>query len=289
MAKANSNSITERAMLVNLNIQQWVGAKHDKKISKEVARNHGADESMGRYQKRLVGKDALERIRQIAGAARQEHYKRTLPWTDGGTRILSSKGYFEYSQAMREFQSQWEPAVADFLAQYPQLIEQAKQKLNGLFNADDYPSPRSMREKFAINFNVLPMPTAQDFRVELGDAETARIKAEIEQAVNESLQTAMGDVWNRIREVVAHMHERLTAYNDSRMSFFLNTLVSNISDLLEILPSLNITQDADLSAIAQKMTALTEHTPEQLRENDGVRQETIAKAAEILKEMEDFV
>ena len=284
-----ANSITERAMLVNLNIQQWVGSKHDRKISAEVAKNHNSDESMGRYQKRLIGKEALARIQQIAGAARQEHYNRTLPWTDGGTRILSSEGYFEYAAKMREYQRQYGPAVADFLAQYPQLIEQARQRLNGLFNADDYPDLSSMRQKFAINFNVLPMPTASDFRVELGDTETARIREEIEQSVNSALQSAMSDVWNRIREVVAHMHERLTAYNDSHMSFFLNTLVSNISDLIEMLPSLNITQDTSVSQMAEKMGELCKYSPEQLRENDGARQETIAAASAILKEMEDFV
>jgi hypothetical protein len=195
MKNTEQNSITTRAMLVSLNIQQWMGAKHDKKVSQEVATAHQSDVSMGRFHKLLVAKECLEKLRGITSAARHEHYNRTLPWQDGGSRILSSKGYFDYAEKMREYSAQWDAAVAEFIAEYPNMVQDAKRRLNGLFKDQDYPTVQRMRRKFSFAFNVPPMPTAQDFRVQLGDEETARVRSEIEQSVNESICAAMADVW----------------------------------------------------------------------------------------------
>jgi Protein of unknown function (DUF3150) len=288
-----NQSITKRAMLVSLNIQQWTGAKHDRKVSQEVAIAHNSDVSMGRYRKLLVAKESLERLRQLTSTARQEHYKRTLPWSDGGTRILSSEAYFEYAEKMRELGREWEPAVDEFLAQYPQVIAEARGRLNGLFNEEDYPTPANMRRKFSFTFSVLPMPTAKDFRVELGDAETKRVRAEIEESVNESLRVAMNDVWERLRDVVSRMVERLRAYSMTEKGVsnpFRDSLVTNIRELLDVLPSLNITQDANLTEVAQKIGAeLCRYDADTLREDTSARERTADAAEAILKQMEAFI
>lgn len=291
--QSKTGSITERAMLVSLNIQQWMGAKHDKKISQEVARTHQSDVSMGRYQKLLVAKESLETMRKITSAARHEHYNRTLPWCDGGTRILSSVGYFDYAQKMREYQLEWDTAVAAFVAQYPQCVEDARLRLNGLFNESDYPNPSRMRGKFSFGFNVLPMPVAQDFRVQLGDVETARVRSEIEQSFNESLRVAMADVWERVHEVVARMAERLRAYavtNDGVANPFRDSIVTNIRELLEMLPALNITEDQKLTQFATRIGAeLCKYDADELRENDGARESTAKAAEAILDQMAEYV
>lgn len=288
-----TNSITERAMLVSLNIQQWMGAKHDKKVSQEVAKTHNSDASMGRYRKMLVAKESLERLRQITSAARHEHYNRTLPWCDGGTRILSSTGYFDYAAKMREYQLEWDAAVAVFVDQYPTFVEAARARLNGLFNESDYPNPSKMLRKFSFAFNVLPMPVAEDFRVELGDIETARVRSEIEQSFNESLRVAMADVWERVHEVVARMAERLRSYSISKDGVanpFRDSIVTNIRELLEMLPSLNITEDPKLEQFAMRISAeLCKYDADELRENDGARERTAKAAEAILEQMGDFV
>jgi hypothetical protein len=294
MTKTKQNSITTRAMLVSLNIQQWMGSKHDKKVSQEVAQAHQSDVSMGRFQKLLVAKEALEKLRGITSAARHEHYNRTLPWQDGGSRILSSKGYFDYAEKMREYSAQWDAAVTDFIAEYPNMVQDAKRRLNGLFKDEDYPTVQRMRRKFSFAFNVLPMPTAKDFRVELGDEETARVRSEIEQSVNESIRAAMADVWARLHEVVTRMQERLSAYSvaqDGTVSHaFRDSVVGNIRELLDTLPTLNITEDENLKQLAQRVEQeLCAHTPDELRESETARKQTAQAAEQILTSMEAYL
>ena len=42
--------ITERAMLAAIHISIWTAVKHDRKVSHEVASQHGAPVSAGRYK-----------------------------------------------------------------------------------------------------------------------------------------------------------------------------------------------------------------------------------------------
>jgi hypothetical protein len=286
--------ITSKAMLVNLCISQWTAQKHDKKITREVADTHGNREDMGRYQKSLVAKDALEEIKRLASAARVAHYKRTLPWRDGGDRILSSAGYFQYTQEMREYQTKWDDAVNKFVANYGQYVTDARTSLNGLFNADDYPSDAEIRAKFGLTFDLVPMPTSEDFRVDLGTEETTRIKTQIENDSRAMLDRAMKNVWERLSDVVSHAASRLKAYEQSPegkvKNPFRDSLVSNITELLDLLPSLNLTDDTNITQFAANIRAsLTQYTPDQLRESEIVRASVVASADEIMIKMGQFL
>ena len=52
--------ITERAMLAAIHISVWTAIKHDRKVSREVAEQHGAYAGAGRYNKQLLREDLLE-------------------------------------------------------------------------------------------------------------------------------------------------------------------------------------------------------------------------------------
>jgi hypothetical protein len=59
--------ITERAMLAAVHVSVWTAVKHDKKVSHEVAKSHGASTGAGRYNKQLLmGAEKLEEIRTLA-------------------------------------------------------------------------------------------------------------------------------------------------------------------------------------------------------------------------------
>ncbi len=132
--------ITERAMLAAVHISIWTAVKHDRKVSRQVADEHGAPETAGRYNKKLLsGAARLDDLRSLAAQIRQSFYKITLPWSDEGYRLLPAHFYFDWTQQMREFEAIFERKVEDFLALYPSYIEQVRPELNGLFREEDYP------------------------------------------------------------------------------------------------------------------------------------------------------
>ena len=68
--------ITERAMLAAIHISIWTAVKHDRKVSHEVASQHGAPVSAGRYNKQLLrGAGRLDDLRTLAGQIRQHFYQ----------------------------------------------------------------------------------------------------------------------------------------------------------------------------------------------------------------------
>ena len=290
----NTHRINESAMLVSLNISQWRAYKSDKKITAEVAVSHGSDASMGKYRKSLLAREALAAIQKIAGAARDDHYTLTLPWADEGRRILSNAGYWKYNDTMgKHRQSFWNEVNNVFRPNYQAHVDNARVLLNGLFNENEYPSESAVVARFGFVISVNPIPDAVDFRVDLGDVETARIKSEMETSVQATIETAVKDVWARLSKVVGHMSERLHGYSVSDTGVsgaFRDSLVQNIIDLLDIVPALNITDDQTLVQFAARIRSeLTAYSPEELRDNESLRTDTARRADEILSKMAGYL
>src|SRR5664280_2441813 len=202
--------ITERAMLAAVHISIWTAVKHDRRISRDVANQHGAHQGAGRYNKQLLrGAEKLDELRTLAGHVRQYFYKITLPWSDEGFRLLPSNLYFDLTARMRQFEASFEQGVDSVLRVYPQYIEQVRPELNGLFREEDYPGAEKLRTKFGVKLEILPIPSGADFRVQMSAEEQARVSREIDASVRESLTRGTEDLWRRVREAVAHIVERL--------------------------------------------------------------------------------
>lgn len=276
--------ITERAMLSAVHISIWTAVKHDRKISRDVANQHGAYQGAGRFNKQLLhGAERLDDLRTLAGQIRQYFYKVTLPWSDEGFRLLPSKFYFDLTARMRQFESSFEQGVESFLAVYPQYIAQVRPELNGLFREEDYPSVEKLRTKFGVKLEILPIPSGADFRVEMSAEEQARVAREIDANVRQSLVRGTEDLWTRLREVVSHMVDRL----NEPESRFHATLVTNVADLVELLPRLNVVGDPDLNRVAEQVRQrLCNHSAQELKKHDQLRVATASDAAEIVSEMD---
>jgi hypothetical protein len=259
--------ITERAMLAAVHISIWTAVKHDRKVSRDVADQHGAHQGAGRYNKQLLrGADKLDELRTLAGQIRQHFYKITLPWSDEGFRLLPANFYFDLMARMREFEAGFEQGVESFLRVYPQYIEQVRPELNGLFREEDYPATEKLRTKFGVKLEVLPIPSGADFRV--------------------SLMRGTEDLWRRLHEVVAHMVDRL----NEPESRFHGSLVTNVLDLVEILPRLNVNGDADLNRFAEQVKErLCNYSAQDLKRHDLLRVTAAADAVNIVAEMDGLL
>ena len=286
-----TQTIADRAMLVSVNLSLFNAVRTDAKVTKEVADAHNTSTDAGQYKKNLLAKEALEPIKKLAGEIRTEHYRRTLPWGDDGSRILTGAGYWDYADWMRQREADWTPLVDAFLTAWPDYVDDARQRLNGLFNPADYPEVRELRRRFSFRWTVRPVPTAGDFRVELGAAEVDAIRQQITDGLNATVQAAMVDVWNRIKTVVSAMAERLRAYDPAKPGAapFRDSIVGNIRELLEVLPSLNLTNDPNVSRFADEMRALCAVDAQALRDNMFTREDVAARAEAMLDQMRQFV
>ena len=280
-----SANLSEKAMLAKLSISKWSARKHDKGVSAEVARTHGTAQDRGRYNKVLVAQEALKAIQQAESTARTFHYTQTLPWKDDGARILPSLNYLTYTAEIRRLKAEFEAAVNDFLYSYLDLVGQARLDLNGLFNHEDYPTADRIGRKFSFEVEIDPLPTAADFRVNLQGDEVGRIQAEIEGRLKAAQNTAMSDLFTRLYEVVKHAAEKLT----DKTAIFRDSLITNIQDLVDLLPRLNLTDDPQLEALRLDVSnKLLGYEPDTLRKDQFARMETAQAAQDILGAMAGY-
>ncbi len=275
--------ITERAMLASVHISIWTAMKHDRTVSRDVASKHGAHADAGRYNKQLLrGAEKLDALRTLAGQIRQGFYKVTLPWSDEGYRLLPAHFFLELTAQMREYERSFSEGVEAFLNVYPSYIEQVRPELNGLFRTEDYPTVEQLRTKFGLELEVLPIPTGTDFRVTLSSEEQARVAREIDENVRASLRTGTADLWARLRAVVSHMVDKL----GDPESRYHASLVTNVAELVRLLPDLNVAGDAELNRLAAEVeNRLCYFSAKEIKQDEGLRGAMAGTASRLLDEM----
>ena len=277
--------ISDKAMLVRLSISQWTARRLDVQATREVIQNYQAKPDAGRFNKLLVDVCAVKRYQKAANEARVFHYANTLPWGNDDSRILPAANYSAYSSKMREFRAAFDAAVDEFIGDYPGLISQAERDLNGLFRAADYPTAAALRFKFGFDYSVFPIPDSDDFRVSLADDEVERIRAEIQGRAESSVNDAMADCWARLYAAVKHMADKLREPE----AIFRDSLIGNIGELCDVLPRLNLTGDAKLTAVLDEArAALVPLSPDKLRKFEVERKSAALAADGILAKMAGY-
>lgn len=279
------SQVHSRVMLVELRVSQWSARKIDKKAADQVAQQNNLDSRTGTYYKSLIEGAALEDIKRLVTKARTAHWRRTLPWSDAGPRVLSNLAYIDYMQEMANYGLQFDKLVGTFIAEYPLLRQEASRLLGGLFNDDDYPDLQRVADKFSFSTNVMPLPMGDDFRCDIGVDEVQRIRQEIEATTTASVQSAVRDAYERVSKVVEAYIDRLAGTE----TIFRDSLVENARDLAEVLPALNVTNDPRLAAIASTLKdKLCAHDPDVLRHNQTTRREAFDAAMGINKDLLNF-
>jgi hypothetical protein len=298
MLKTNTGlRLDERALLVKLTISNWTASKTDKEVTDIVIDDNNAQSGAGRFTKRLFGKAALRNISQAVGAARVAHRTLTLPWEDNGNRIITTEGYQHYSKTMRHYRGVMEENVRAFIDDYDGYIGQAREELGKMFRRDDYPTAEEAKRKFHFDVEPSPIPTSADFRAKVSDKEAAYIAKDIERRQKQRLDAAMKDVWKRIADVTEKMATRLSEYKGPTRGYavesgpsFKSSLVTNIVELADVLPTLNINNDPELTRLHKRMVEeLTQYDADELKFDEKKRARTAKAARQIYSKVSKFL
>lgn len=276
-----SEKITEKAILATLNMGQYTGKKQDKKAERSVESTFNAHDA-GTYRKATIAQESLRGVSTLANEIRTYFYTHTLPWTDEGKRLKGMTDYLEFTSQLRQYEALFNQKADEFTANYPDLIEEARNRLNGLFNPKDYPTPEAIREKFYFDVHFDPIPEEGDIRVNIQQDELDKLNADLETRKATAIAQAMKDPYIRLHDAIRHAQERLS----DPKAIFRDSLIDNIVDLLKILPTLNVTDDPTLEALRKEASErLTKYNPDTLREYQTARTEIADNASDLLRKM----
>lgn len=283
----SQTGLMTKAVLANVSIGTWSGRKYDNEATQAVADKFEADKNWGRSNKLLVEHNAILNLQRMGSRARQTHYMYTLPWSDVGSRLLPTKAYTVYVEAINKHSDEFWEAVDKFCTAYPDLKEMRRVALGSLWKADDYPTIEQLRTKFHfdINFSFLPDPNS-DIRLNLNEIEIDKVRANLADNLKKVEDKSINDLWLRMRKVVDRIVGRL---GDSD-KIFKNSTFENIDDLEKIVDLLNVTDNPDVSGTMQEIKdQLTEYDPDTIRKDEFVRKSVHKRAQDILDKISAFV
>lgn len=277
----NLNSV---ALLCEFSASVWTARKLDKKKSDEVVTGAGAkSRSAARVNKNLLaGRPELEEIAALVTAARTFVYENTLPWSNSGQRLIMTSRMVPFDKRVRDYVDEFDEKVGAFVDIYPSLITAQAMALGDMFDRNEYPTADTIRSKFQMSCEYLPVPSAGDIRVDIGNQAQDELRERLEHMTKTRIDAAVGEMQTKLTEHLQRMADRLqTDKNKDGEEVprrFTETLVSGAFELCDMIRDYNITGDANLMHARKALeNALSGVTVLTLRE-DSAKREDIRKA-----------
>lgn len=281
-----NTDINTRALLVSLSISSYNPQRLDRTVTAEVTSAKNASKDAGAYKKQLIPKAVIDPVLKAANAVYLDHKRLTSPWEDGGTRLLSIDMFEKYSDVIAGGIRLFEVEVAKFLRHYEDIRATAPARMGLTFDARDYPPLEKVRDRFGIKTEWTPLPNGSDFRVHLQDGDLAELAASVDSRVNSAVEAARTDLHDRLKDRLSCVSERLADPN----KVFRDSLIDNLKDLCQLLPSMCLTRDPDLiRAVDSAVLNIVKFEPQELRDDLDKRASAKAAADSILRSMGGFI
>jgi hypothetical protein len=281
-------SISNAAMLVELNISVWTANKIDKDASRKVADDNRASADAGQFRKNLMaGSHLRKEIADYAAGCRLWHNTRTMPWADRGPRLLPTSLFFDYKTEANARRAYFMDKREQFGREYPNLQRTAQNYLGDLYDPQDYPSLEEVMAKFDYRLVFSPVPDAGDFRLDLPAQELDMMREQYEAQANERVEAAMKEQWGKLHDMVSRMSDKLVEPEDEDKRRWHDTFLTNAQEMCAMLTHLNVTKDPSLeSARRQLERAIAGVEIDHIKEDITVREDVKGKLDAILKQYE---
>lgn len=277
--------LSRSCVLVTLTFRQWTGRKKDKSVTDQVIKDNNAQsKKAGSFNKYLLADcKELEAIGKFVSATRKRHLELTLPWQDGGARLLPVAQLTTYQKWADEIEQEFTNLVKNFLNKYTVLVGGAAFAIGDMFDRNEYPDVDELKHKFSMELVYDPVPMQGDFRVDI-DTETKNdLVAQHEIKVRDRIAEATQDMFSRTKDLLGRMVDRLAVGEDGKRNVFRDSMLESAQELVDQLHALNPTGNPDLEAIRQRLDAtINGIDSDMLRKVDVIREGTRTRLVELL-------
>lgn len=308
----NMDAVTANLLEVTLVVKSWGGVKRDPKLERQIRETAGARRQIGHFDKYVISKAAIAKIKTIDGAWRNRFYALTLPWSDT-SRVITIGQFEKFCEEMRELGAEREQAVNQFCDNYPKHIEEAKRDLNGEFNPVDYPPIEEVRARFVAEVDYFAVRRgthlknsnlARHFQDVLDDR-----TQEIEDKVSAQLVDALSNLKERVTSKLKHFSDRMHTYGEApnpafgkkqraketiTVGKFKTDTIEGLRDMVEVVAGLNIYDSPVVNEVLVDIkkylvgTGSAENYTQKLRDDAQLRAKVAKKTDAILEKMAAF-
>jgi hypothetical protein len=114
----------------------------------------------------------------------------------------------------------------------------------------------------------------------------------VAESIKASLRVGTRELWQRWYKVVSHMSARMTEYNaaqDGSKPRLYDSMITNIVEIVDVLPKLNIAGDTELDRMASEIRKALVVDPKELRKSETMRSDAAKAAADIVQQMAAYM
>lgn len=243
---------TQSAVIVRVRWSFMEGRMTNKQASVDLAKLKDADADSITTSQRIIKPEMLRPLRQIRSATNKYIKANTHPWDDNGGRLLPSKKVTEYLSFMAIQKEKFESAKRDLRGLYDLIIDDAKNRLNGMFDPKTFPTMEEWLDKYDVR---LEMETISDSDARLDNVDSKvmqEIQSQVEQNVSNRLKEANRNNYIRIIESLEKLVGRLQAMESGEAERFRTSTYDTVVEILDTAEGLNFADDKVLEKLIKQ-------------------------------------
>lgn len=287
-----NDALAANYMLVDLQLKSWGSKKTDRAVSQETIASKGATPSSGRFVKNLLANADQEFLEVVhyQNQIRALVYSRTLPFsanTDGakrGERLVSATKTFELMKEVNGIKHEHDKAVTRLQAVWDQRVAEARTNLGQMAtDIGDYPTAAELPDKFAVSFDLRPVPAMADFS-------RVAVPSELSEALGNRLAeqnaiqagVALDDLKERLLAELQRMAKQLSKTAAGEKTRLYDSLVTNVQDLVGLARTMNVHNNPGLAKLADDIEVQLLRNPVETYRNHPEQAAVVAAAADSL-------
>ena len=228
----------------------------------------------------VLDKTVTKIVGKIASAARTWLNHNAAVYDDTGWRMIRNSQFEKIRTQLEAYKLEFMEAVNEnIISKYDALREQAVYDLGGRFDMIGFPSKDELASRYTFEVKTQMVTDPDDVRCSHLPQSTID---EIKGGNNAVAVNNQKKILDLLKHIAKHIKETLSDPDKK----FKNSLITNIHDAIDVVPSLNFTNDPTITQMAARLKKdLSGFSPDDLRKDPEVRKEAAAKAGTMLDDL----
>jgi hypothetical protein len=273
--------------------------RFDKQASLESDRAHNAQAGTGRtFPSRMAGcEHRCKEVSDLGKLAQNKLKEMTTAWGEN-QRLLSNAMINGWLEEFMPIKKEFDAKLAQLVADAPQLIATARAN-KGSYNVEP-PTEEEIRNAYALEFTMSQIPNSDTFAATGVTKEVQEeMRRQFEAGIEAAHTNAVNDALTRVAEPLQHLVDRISNFDKtedeksrgvvSSSARLYETTITHVQDIAKVFRSFNLTGNALMDQIADRLEAFEGIDIEDIKTSDSLRKDLTKKADAILADLKDLI
>ena len=260
-------------VLLNVRISMWGVTRTLRDQQYEV----DADKTLTRASKKILECAEYETVLALKRSIHRKLHSLALPGNvlRAGVYPVSAAMVADIEKTLEEFEINWQLAVMGLGQVWDIRVRDVADRLQGLYNADDYPPWAKVSQAFAVKWNYFTMAVPGALGQVSGGL-LLREKAKAAEDWSSMLEEIRDGLRYAFKELIDGLVERLTPNPDGTKKRL--TGVERLLEFVDVFAKKNVTGDEGLQSLVEDVRGLLDGTSVgQLRSDRKMREYVVER------------